>query len=393
METTHSKRTFYFITSIFFAWGFITCLNDILAPALKDKFVLTYTETMLIQFCFFATYAIMSLPMSTLLARAGYRLCIFIGLLIAALGCVIFWSAAHLGYYPLFLFGMFVLASGIVALQVAANPYVTLLGSKSGASSRLTLAQAVNSLGYTIAPFILGGLIIQGSVTTAYIGLAVALILMGIIVYKYHLPEFAQQDNVQHETKENLWHSPIAILGAIAIFTYVGAEVSAGTLLVNYLNLTQVANMPKADATHYLSVFWGGALVGRFIGSWLLNKFKPALLVAFNAIVNILLLVFSMLIDGKISMWTMLSLGLFNSIMFPTIFAITVSSLEHIRKQVSGLLCAAIVGGAVIPELQGILADVIGLRDSYIILIFCYGFILFYMLYFYFLYNKQQQQI
>lgn len=373
--------SFYFITLLFFAWGFITCLNDILAPHLKTYFSLNYTETMLLQFCFFATYAIMSLPMSALLSKLGYKKTMVFGLVLAALGCLLFWPAANFANYPLFLFGMFVLASGIVALQVAANPYVTLLGSVERASSRLTLAQAVNSLGYTIAPFLLGGLIISGSVTQAYILLAIALIVLGCIVYYYPLPAFTENTvTVTHHSGLSIWQRPIVIMGALAIFMYVGAEVSAGTLLVNYLNLPEIIDMPKEVATKYLSIYWGGALVGRFIGSWILIRVRPAKVVAFSACANIILMLISLLCHGYIAMWAMLSLGLFNSVMFPTIFALTVAVIPELQKQISGLLCVAIVGGAIIPELQGILADLIGLQNSYGLLIVSYLFILVYVI-------------
>lgn len=390
MSSSHSSqlnRAFYFITVIFFAWGFITCLNDILAPHLKDYFQLSYTKSMLLQFCFFATYAVMSLPMSHVLNYLGYQKTMIVGLLLAGLGCMIFWPAAQLSLYPLFLFGMFVLASGIVALQVAANPYVTLLGQTALASSRLTFAQAVNSLGYTIAPFLLGGLIIAGSVVTAYLVLALALVILALIIRCYPLPAFthraaAVEDSITTEPR-SVWREPAIVFGAIAIFMYVGAEVSAGTLVVNYLNLPHIANLPKAIGTHYLSIYWGGALVGRFIGTWILAKVRPARVVAIAALINVALLLLAVFAEGEPAMIAMLSLGLFNSVMFPTIFALTVSRVPQLQKQASGLLCAAIVGGAVIPELQGMLADAIGLQLSYLLLLSSYGFIAIYALFFY----------
>jgi FHS family L-fucose permease-like MFS transporter len=387
-------------------WGFITCLNDILIPHLKSLFHLNYAQAMLVQFCFFMAYLIMSLPMSWVLKKLHYKASMAIGMIIAGIGCLIFIPAAYIGSYAFFLLGLFILASGIVLLQVAANPYVTFLGPPLGASSRLTFAQAVNSLAYTIAPFFGAVLILATpiltnqqqsllnpaalsqyktaiihTIQTPYLLLAILFFVVAMVISFYKLPKLEGQlghidnSNLQKPNR-SIWQYPYLFFGAVAIFLYVGAEVSTGSFIVNYLGLPQIAAMPAQQAAHYVSVYWGGAMIGRFIGAWILKKSIPSLVVVFNAAVATLLLIISVIASGYISMWAILSMGLFNSILFPTIFALAIKDLGDLTSVGSGILCAAIVGGAVVPEVQGILADHIGPQNSFLLLIISYLVIL-----------------
>lgn len=370
----NNKFIMSLMSVVFFMWGALTCLNDLLVPNLKAKFQLNYTEVMLVQFCFFLTYALASIPASKLIARIGYKKGIVLGLFIAAIGCGFFIFASYITLYSVFLIGLFILASGIVCLQVAANPLVTLLGNPIYASSRLNFAQALNSLGTTLIPLILGVAIISGSIAASYAGIIVVLVVFMVALMLIPFPKFNQSShtNIPKPGKHSVWHYPGVVFGAVAIFVYVGTEVSAGSLIVNYLHLPNIADMPKINAAHYLSFFWGGALIGRFIGSWLLRHLNPARLVRNYALINATLVLMSIILDGRVSMWCILSLGLFNSIMFPTIFAISLEGMGSLKSRVSGVLCTSIVGGAVIPELQGVLADRFGLQNSFILLVLTY---------------------
>jgi MFS transporter, FHS family, L-fucose permease len=380
------------LTSLFFMWGFITCLNDILIPYLKNMFSLTYTQAMLIQFCFFSAYFLVSLPAGKLVAKLGYQRGIVVGLLIACVGCVLFYPAAALKTYPLFLGALFVLASGITILQVSANPYVSVLGSPETSSSRLTMTQAFNSLGTTVAPY-LGGVLILGaavhegaelgsSVKVPYLLLALMLFILALIFTFLKLPkvESAEQSDTtttMKDFKEALQHRHLA-LGALGIFVYVGAEVAIGSVLINYLGLDRVASMEEVDAAKYITYYWGGAMVGRFIGAAVMQKVDAGKTLAFNAMAASILLVVTMLSSGAIAMWSVLLIGLCNSIMFPTIFSLGIKNLKSFTSHGSGILCLAIVGGAILPLLQGWLADTFGLTASFIMPIFCFVYIAYY---------------
>ena len=381
------------LTTLFFMWGSITSLNDILIPHLKSLFELNYTQAMLIQFCFFAAYFIMSVPSGKLIARVGYRSGIIIGLLVTGLGCLLFLPASWLVSYPVFLFAFFTLASGITLLQVAANPYVAILGPPETASSRLNLSQALNSLGTTIAPLIGTYLILEQtlgdiatraeSVQLPYMVLALTLILLAVLIKFAHLPSIEAEttrsaDFLDEEVHESAWKYPHLVLGAIAIFLYVGAEVSIGSFLVNFFSEASIGNLTEAEAGRFVPFYWGGAMIGRFIGSAVLQKVRADRVLVFNSIATILLVILTLLSSGEIAMWTIISVGLFNSIMFANIFTLAVEGLGQHTSQGSGILCMAIVGGAIIPVLQGILADLIGIHMSFVLTIFCYAYILFY---------------
>jgi len=394
-------------TTIFFMWGFLTCLNDILIPHLKAVFELNYARAMLVQFTFFGAYFLMSLPAGRLVAHLGYKKCIVAGLLIAGVGALGFWPAAELREYSAFLGALFVLATGITVLQVAANPYVALLGPVETSSSRLTLAQALNSLGTAIAP-IFGGLLILGntvksadeinalsvaeqaayraaeaqSVQGPYIGLAIALVLLALFVYLFRLPTLSESaekvdDGPQQSYGAALRHRHL-VFAVLGIFFYVGAEVSIGSLMVNYLALPEIGGMTEQQATNYVSAYWGCAMAGRFAGAWLLAKFSPRRLLAGFALANVVLLAVTLASGGKVALYGIVATGLFNSIMFPTIFALGIERLGPLTNKASSLLIMAIVGGALVPYLQGVLADHIGLQPSFILPLLCYGYVIFF---------------
>lgn len=394
------------LTSLFFIWGFITALNDILIPHLKSVFTLNYTEAMLIQFCFFTAYFVVSVPSGYLVEKIDYKGGIIAGLSIAGIGCLLFYPAASAHSYPLFLTAFFVLASGITLLQVAANPYVTILGKPETASSRLTLTQAFNSLGTTIAPYLGALFILATAVKTAdeikllnaeelsayqvaqaaavqnpYLLLAAVLFFIAGVFALIKLPKIeateAQILDVD-DPHNSAWAYKHLVLGAIGIFVYVGGEVSIGSFLINFLGEPSIAGLAEQEAGKYVSFYWGGAMVGRFIGALVMQKIQPGKALSFNAITAALLVLMTMLGSGHIAMWTILAVGLFNSIMFPTLFSLAVRGLGKHTGQGSGILCAAIVGGAVLPVVQGLFADRIGIQQAFFIPALCYCYIAYY---------------
>lgn len=394
-------------TTIFFMWGFLTCLNDILIPHLKAVFELNYARAMLVQFTFFGAYFLMSMPAGRLVAHLGYKKGIVAGLLIAGVGALGFWPAAEMREYGAFLGALFVLASGITVLQVAANPYVALLGPVETSSSRLTLAQALNSLGTAIAPIFGGMLILANTVKSAdeigmlplaeqaayraaeaqsvqgpYIGLAIALVLLALFVYLFRLPTLSENTEKVDEGHKAGYgaalrhrHLLFAVLG---IFFYVGAEVSIGSFLVNYLSMPTIGGFSEKEATHYVSAYWTMAMIGRFAGSALLARYSPRHLLALFAAINVVLLGTTMASSGQVALYSVVAIGLFNSIMFPTIFALGIERLGPLTNKASSLLIMAIVGGALVPYLQGVLADHIGLQPSFILPLLCYGYVIFF---------------
>ncbi len=361
---------------------------------------------MLVQFTFFGAYFLMSLPAGRLVAHLGYKKGIVAGLVIAGIGALGFWPAAELRIYEAFLGALFVLATGITVLQVAANPYVALLGPEQTSSSRLTLAQALNSLGTAIAP-IFGGLLILGNTVKSadqiaalpeaeqiayrvqeaqavqgpYIGLGIALFLLAVFVFLFRLPALTesteQADPVKHTLGEALRHRHV-LFGVLGIFFYVGAEVAIGSFLVNYLSMPNIGGFTEQEATNYVAAYWTMAMIGRFAGSAIMVKFSPRKLLAIFAAVNVALLATTMLAEGSTAVYSVVATGLFNSIMFPTIFALGIERLGPLTGKASSLLIMAIVGGAIIPYLQGVLADNIGLHHAFILPLLCYGYIIFY---------------
>jgi FHS family L-fucose permease-like MFS transporter len=391
------------VTILFFMWGLLTSLNDVLIPHLKAIYTLNYLQAMLVQFCFFGAYFIVSLPAGALIRRLGYQKGAVTGLLIAAAGCALFYPAAEKGY-GLFLFAFFVLAAGITILQVAANPYVTVLGPPATASSRLTFTQALNSLGTTVGPLAGGALILAGAssltadqmakldaagqaahraqeaatVQGPYLALAAALAILAVLFALARLPRIDHAEGDTAAASGSVLAYRHLVLGAIAIFLYVGGEVSIGSFLVNFLGEQRVAGMAAAQAAGYVSVYWGGALIGRFIGFGVMRVVSPGKALAFNALAAIVLVLAAILGEGRAAMWAILAVGLCNSIMFPTIFSMALHGLGRHTGQGSGILCMAIVGGAIVPFVQGMLADRIGVQPSFFVPAACYGFILFF---------------
>ena len=378
------------MTCVFFMWGFITCLNDILIPHLKASFGLNYTQAMLIQFCFFGAYFICSIPAGRILDRVGYKRGVIIGLCIAGVGALMFYPAAEYRTYGIFLAALFVLASGITLLQVAANPYVVALGPSSTASSRLNLAQAFNSLGTTIAPIIGGALIFGGldaataadadSVKVPYLGLAAALVVIAVVLSFIKMPDMRDSDcneNGPASLFEALQHRHLAF-GVLAIFLYVGGEVSIGSFLVNFLGEPDVGGLTESTAANYVALYWGGAMLGRFVGSALMTRISAAWLLGLHATLAVLLVAVAATTSGVLAMCAILAVGLCNSIMFPTIFSLALQGLGRLVSAGSAALCLAIVGGALVPLLQGVLADSLGLRLSFIVPACCYIYIAWY---------------
>ena len=381
-------QTFAFIamTCLFFFWGFITVLNDILIPFLKESFDLNYTQAMLVQFCFFGAYFIVSPFAGKLIDKVGYQQGIVLGLLTTATGCVLFYPSASLNVYALFLFSFFVLASGITILQVAANPYVAALGPETTAASRLNLAQAANSLGTTVGP-IVGATLILGVVAAdasavqgPYLMIAALLVIAALVFRRIKLPVLAHVETTEEASAESIWNRRSLVLGALAIFLYVGGEVSIGSFLVNYFSESSIAGMSAVDAGEMVAYYWGAAMVGRLVGAWLMNYIAATKYLAINSVIAVLMIVVSMNTTGDIAMWSILAVGFFNSIMFPTIFTLAVKGLGSLTSKGSGLVCQAIVGVALVPLVQGAAADIIGIQMSFIVPMLCYIYIGWYAL-------------
>jgi FHS family L-fucose permease-like MFS transporter len=448
MNTLQKENTssipFLTLTALFFMWGFITCMNDVLIPHLKELFQLTYLQSMMVQFCFFGAYFMGSVIYFTLsyffgdpINKIGYKNGMLLGLVISSIGCFLFYPAAVYAEYGLFLAALFILGLGFTLLQIAANPYVSLLGKPEGASSRLNLAQAFNSLGTTIAPIIGGFLIFEffadgGKITAAatekpYLIFTAVFLLLAFILYLIKLPEFKTDDSPQKGL--GALKFPQLKLGIWAIFFYVGAEVCIGSFIINFLALADVMNLPEAVGKNYLALYWGGAMIGRFLGSislsqnlspgkkavymiavaififllifaivelsfeqiavflvfivlnligFFIGKSAPArtlLVFAFMSIVLVMVTIFS---RGELSMWTILAVGLFNSIMWSNIFTLSIHGLGEYTSQGSSLLVMAILGGALLPLVQGACADAWGIKHSFFIPVIGYMYIGFF---------------
>jgi len=391
------------VTTLFFMWGFLTCLNDILVPHLKSIFDLNYAGIMLVQFAFFGSYFLFSIPSAKLIDAIGYKRSMVVGLLTMGVGAFLFVPAASVPSYPLFLGALIVLAAGITCLQVAANPYVTVLGKPETASSRLNLTQAFNSLGTFLAPFF-GGLFIlttarkieeiralapvdlqayrlheAATVKMPYVGLGIALVLLAIAIGSFKLPTIEHaQHQLGQKVNDSIWKHPNLIFGAIAIFVYVGAEVSIGSFLVNYFSQPDIGGLTEKVAASFVAFYWGGAMVGRFIGSALLQKVKTGNLLGLCAVCAAALVAMSMLTNGHVAMYSIILVGFFNSIMFPSIFTLGVAELGPLTGDGSGMLIMAIVGGAIIPVAQGWIADRIGIHHAFFLPVICYLYILFF---------------
>lgn len=451
MQTKNqSNSAFAILTSLFFMWGFITCMNDILIPHLKKAFSLTYGQAMLVQMAFFGAYFIISLLYFLIsssqgdpIAKVGYQKGLVLGLVICGAGCSLFYPAATQQSYGFFLGALFILASGITIIQIAANPYVAILGPKETASSRLNLAQGLNSLGYVIAP-VIGGAVIFGSslegadsVKGPYLVLAVVFLALAGVFSLIKLPTFAAQDTGKSHVNV-LSKYPFFKFGMIAIFCYVGAEVAVGSILVNYLGLPEVMGYNHETANKFLSFYWGGLMIGRFMGAislssiadrnkkwgymalaaalgtfvifftsshdwftgeqklafsdilpyvamvalsygaFLVGQSRAGYMVGLFSAVIIVLLACTIFGQGDVAMWTIIGIGLFNSVMWSNIFTLSIDGLGDDTSQGSSLLVMMIVGGAVMPPLQGVLADSVGVKMSFLLIILCYVYLAYF---------------
>lgn len=374
------KKALFSISLLFFMMGFITCLNDILVPFLKDIFKLSYGEAALVQLSFFGAYGITSIPISRILEKIGYQTGMVTGFGITALGCFLFYPAVTFHKFPLFLLALFVLATGIVFLQVAANPFVSILGLKESASSRLTMVQAFNSFGTFVAPFF-GSIFILSKLNSSekiagikgpYFFIASVLIGIAVFLSRLSFPEFEKEDGNYKSAREILKNSNI-IWGIIGVFCYVGAEVAIGSFLLNYVQ--EMLPMPKTQAANLVAIYWGGAMAGRFLGVFTLKEFSPARVLNIHALLAISLILISINSHGMMSVYSMILVGFCNSIMFPTIFTLGLKGLDGAKQKASGYMATAILGGAIIPFITGQIADMVGLRMAFILPVCCYIFI------------------
>jgi MFS transporter, FHS family, L-fucose permease len=410
------------LTTLFFIWGSLTSLNDVLIPFAQNVFNLSLGTSFLIQTAFFFAYFVFSFPSAKIIDWIGYKRAIIVGLSTMVAACLLVYPAAKIPSFPFFLTALLILAAGITVLQVAANPYVAVLGRPETASSRLNLTQAFNSLGTAVFPWVGAKLILGESVSAAaqsasqdaviklYVYFfAILLVLLAILFAVFRLPKMeAAEHRIGEKVEDSIWKHPNLIFGAIGIFVYVGAEVAIGSSISNYLALNNIGHFAsevadpasryiaaKSAAARYISLYWGGAMVGRFIGSAVLQKVKTSRVLAFCAIMATLLVTISVFSGGFVAMWSVLAIGLFNSIMFPCIFTSGIAELGPLTGDGSGVLNTAIVGGAVIPYGVGKLADVInhfrypgmtqgelswgpGIQYALIVAAFCYLYILFY---------------
>ena len=427
-------KAFIFVAILFFLFGGLTVLVQLLIPHLRDVFGLNYTRTGLIVFFFFLPYLLFSIPAGYILTRTGYQRGIILGLALIALGALLFHPAADERSFSLFMVAIFVLGSGITFLQVAINPYVAVLGSETTTPSRLTFSQAFNALGTTFAPIAAAVYLLKDEVKNAaeinhldyidrsiylqaealaiqipslYIALGAIILALIFSVTKLPYVNLTAEEEINKESCLYLLKKSSLLLGAIGIFVYVGAEVVIGSFAVNYFVEINIAKEilesptmstlliglgkvlgsdltsadPKAIVAIFLTFYWGNAMIGRFIGAYLTKVFAPAKVLMLSSSIVILLILISINADGLLSMWSLLFIGLFNSIMFPTIFALSSEGLGEMKTQAFAILCTMIVGGGFIPLLYGFFTDYVGFRMAFFILILCYGYILFFGFY------------
>jgi FHS family L-fucose permease-like MFS transporter len=378
------KKALTSLTLLFFMMGFITCLNDILVPYLKAVFELDYAQAALVQFCFFGAYGLTSIPASKLIERLGYHKGMVLGFGITAVGCILFFPAVSFHTYGLFLLALFVLASGVVLLQVAANPYVSIIGPKETASSRLTMVQAFNSFGTFLAPFFGSYFILRQLETSAdgtavrypYLLIALVLIVIAFILSRLELPSIKETSEDRSSWKNVLKDQGLRF-GMMGIFVYVGAEVAIGTFLVNYI--ISIMPMPETQAASLVALYWGGAMAGRFIGIFTLKEYAPGKVLSIHALLSIILIFVSISSSGLMAVYSMILVGFCNSIMFPTIFTLGIKNLDAGEEhKASGLLATSILGGAIIPLVTGMAADRYGLGRAFLIPVVCYLYIAFF---------------
>lgn len=384
---------FITVAVLFFIFGFITNLNMALVPHLRSIFDLPYAWAMLAESAFFLAYFVFSSPTSKLIELIGYKKTMVVSLFIQVLGCLLFVPAAKMVSFPLFLTAVFIVGAGVTALQTAANPYVAILGPEHSAPVRLTLAQALNSLGGAIAPLIAGAYILTDSsnmtkaaiantVRGPYIAIAAGLLILGAAVAFMHLPQITQTQEFRPAKEgdpildRSVWSYSHTVLGAIGIFLYVGVEVGLASIAVNYFKTEGVDSLKSAS--FLVSLYWFGALVGRLLGSWMLTKIKAGKLLGIFGFAAAAMILVSMFSSGQVAIWSIVLCGFFNSIMFPNIFALGIAGLGPLTSKGSGLIMTAVVGGAIVPYLIGKLADAVGIQHAFVIPAFCYLFIAYY---------------
>ena len=378
------------MVSLYFGIGFITSLNDILVQHFKDLFHLSNKGALLVQFCFFTAYFVMSLPSGGIIGRIGYKRGIVVALSVMGIGLLLFLPASAVISYPLFLFALFVVGSGLALLQVAINPYVGALGRPETAASRINLCGFFNSTATTIAPklgatfiFIAVGATtaqLARSVRMPYLILAICVFAMAMLVAFVRLPDVIEKGDDSSRSDGGAWRFNHLRLGALAIFFYVGAEVAIGSILISFLGQPSMGGLSHNAAATYVSYYWGGAGIGRLIGFFALQKIRAQRALAFVSLIASLLVITTLLAHGHVAMWAIVSCGLFNSIMWPCIFPLSIDGLGKFTSQGSGILVTMVVGGAVIPEIQGFLADRFGYQSSFAIVLLCYVYILFFAL-------------
>lgn len=414
-----------FLTLLFFLWGFLTVIVDSLIPRLKEVFELSYFQAGMVQFAFFGAYFLLSIPASFILSKIGYKKGIILGILMMAAGCLLFYPASSLRLFWVFMLGYFILAGGITILQVAANPYVTILGPEKSAASRLNLSQAFNSLGTSIAPIVGALFILSDKIMTSqqidglseaektkyyaaeasavqlpFLTIAGILIAIALVFVFVNLPKVIGEGENKGSYSAAFKNKNL-ILGAIGLFCYVGAEVAIGSYMVNYFMKLELAdvvrNTPfmksianwfltddlnavdgKAVVGIFVTFYWTGAMVGRFIGAYLTSIIKPAKVLSIFAILALALIIISIQSEGLTAMWTIIAVGLFNSIMFPTIFSLGLDELGESKPQGSGIMCTMIVGGAIVPPLFGLLTDTSGFGFAFMLVMCCYLYIFFF---------------
>jgi len=385
---------FITVAFLFFIFGFITTLNMALVPHLRNIFNLPYGWTMLAESAFFLAYLVFSWPTAKMIELIGYKKTMVVSLFIQVVGCLMFVPAAKMISFPLFLAASFIVGAGVTALQTAANPYVSILGPEHSAPVRLTLAQAFNSVGTTIAPIVAGAYIltdpakfatpaaVADTVRVPYILIGSALLVLGVIVLFLHLPHIAQPKG-SNEGKagdliggSSIWSYKHTVLAAAGIFLYVGVEVGLGSIAVDYF---KSLGMDTAKTASFLvSLYWGGALVGRLLGSWMLTKIPSGKLLGIFGFLATAMVLISMASSGQVAIWSIVLCGFFNSIMFPNIFTLGIAGLGQMTSKGSGLIMAAVVGGAVIPVLLGKLADLVGIQHALILPVLCYAYIAYF---------------
>jgi len=382
------------VTALFFIFGFITNLNMALVPHLRSIFTLPYKWAMLAESAFFLAYVVFSSPTSKLIESIGYKRTMVVSLFIQVVGCLLFVPAAKMVSFPLFLTAVFVVGAGVTALQTSANPYVSILGPEHSAPVRLTLAQAFNSIGGTLAPLVAGAYILKdpdslaskasiaNTVRGPYIAIAAGLLILGLAVAFAHLPAITETQSFRPGKAgdgllgRSIWSYKHTVLGALGIFFYVGVEVGLASIAVNYFK-TQGMSTAKT-ASFLVSLYWFGALVGRLLGSWILTKVKSGKLLGIFGFAAAALIAISMFASGWVAIWTLVLCGFFNSIMFPNVFTLGIAGLGPMTSKGSGLIMSACVGGAVIPYFLGALADKVGIQHSFILPVICYLYIAYY---------------